>query len=89
MGWSVYDYYTSSPREFHAACEGYSDKMKDLSIPTRNLTAVLLRIGGSKSTIDSVWPVAGSREKNRGFEQPTKEFWEQMKVIHGYKPISN
>lgn len=44
----------------------------------RNLAAIVLGIGGSKSKIDTVWPLSGNEKDT--FAPPTKEWWDKMKA---------
>jgi len=47
-------------------------------LAVRNLAAIVLGLGGSKSKIDAVWPLED--KDNDIFEQPTQEWWKQMKA---------
>lgn len=77
LGWSEYQYYTCSPEGFYYACRGYFSKLQDESLAVRNLAAIVMGLGGSKSKIDNVWPLDGKEKEV--FAQPDKEWWEKMK----------
>ena len=34
---------------------------------------------GGKESIDKIWPIKGVEAVSRTFEQPTKEWWDEMK----------
>ncbi len=63
---------------------GYFDKLEDDSLAIRRLAAIVMAVNGSKSKIDQVWPLKDSDVKTE-FEAPTKEWWDNVRKIHGYK----
>lgn len=63
---------------------GYFDKMEDESLATRKLAAIIMGVNGSKNKIEAVWPLRDQDMKVQ-IEAPTKEWWEQVKKIHGLK----
>ena len=80
LGWSEYDYYTSSPEAFYFAAQGYFDKVQDYSIAIRNSTYINYRMNGGKESINSIWPLANQIEEKR--EPMTKERYEKILAIH-------
>lgn len=78
LGWTEYEFYTSSPEAFYFASRGYFSKLQDESLAVRNLAAIVMGVAGSKDKIDSVWPLSG--EDKPVFQQPTKEWWAEMKA---------
>lgn len=65
LGWSAYDYYTSLPVEFYAACEGYNEREKERMMVTRYSTYIIASsMAGSKAvgSIEKIWPVNERRE---------------------------
>lgn len=78
LGWTPREYYTSSPYEFYAACEGYSDKMEQDSLSIRMLAHITMGLNGSKQKIENVWPLRKKEGNNKRMEQPTKEWWDMM-----------
>lgn len=77
LGWSEYEYYTSSPEGFYYACKGYFSKMQDESLAIRNLSFIVYRLGGGKGSIESIWPLDGKEKMT--ISPPTKEWWEKIK----------
>lgn len=63
MGWSARQYYTSSPYEFHAACEGYFDKRLVEESWHRRQTEIIYGVMGGKMSINKLWKLeTGSQE---------------------------
>jgi len=71
LGWTPYEYYTSTPMEFYAACLGYLNKEKKAA---KLLRFAAFRISesmaGSKAVgpIEKFWPMDGDKVRN-----PAKE----------------
>ena len=86
MGWKPYEYYTSSPYEFFAACEGYFDK-RDIEV--KNLRWASYRIHQSLAlkplSLEDFWPLAGDKQKEGDQLVMTKEMYEEIKKIHKLK----
>lgn len=78
-----YEYYTSSPYEFYAACEGYFDK---IDIEAGMLRIASYRIHQSLVTkplsISEYWPLRGDKKPESERIVMTPEMFEGIKKIH-------
>ena len=85
MGWSAYEYYTSLPVEFYAACEGYNERVKEQMMITRYSTYIIASsMAGSKAvgSIDKLWPVESEKKVS---EPMTKERYDAILKRHKIK----
>lgn len=76
LGWTEYEYYTSSPEAVYYAFRGYFSKLQDDSLAVRNLAAIFLGISGSKKKIDAIWPLDG--EGKATFKPLTRQEWDNI-----------
>ena len=85
MGWTAYDYYTSQPIEFYAACEGYLEMQKESAMVTRFASfRIAEAFAGSKAigNIDRFWPIG---KKEAKVEPMSKERIEAIFKRHNIK----
>lgn len=84
MGWSAYQYYTSLPVEFYAACEGYNERIKEQAMITRYSTYIIASsMAGSKAvgSIEKMWPM----DERKPVQEMTKERYEAILKRHKIK----
>jgi hypothetical protein len=58
LGWSPYEYYTSSPCEFYYACKGYFDKEEQQMMVMRKVAQAASAGFVKPADFDDFWPVA-------------------------------
>lgn len=63
MGWSARQYYTSSPYEFHAACEGYFDKRLVEESWQRRSTEIVYKVMGGKQNFNKMWKLETGQQE--------------------------
>ena len=79
LGWTEYEYYTSSPEAFYFACKGYFSKLQDNSLAVRNAATIIFKVMGGKEDIDKIWPLTGTeKRKIEMTEDERKEWWLKM-----------
>lgn len=85
LGWTPYEYYTSSPYEVVAACEGYFDKME---LEKANLRFASYRIHQSLVTkplsLEKYWPLKGDKPKTEKIVM-TRDMYDEIKKAHNLK----
>lgn len=86
LGWTPFEYYTSSPYEVFAACEGYFDKM---DIEAQNLRLASYRIHQSLVTkpvsIEKYWPLRGDKVQTEDKIIMTRDMYAEIKKAHNLK----
>lgn len=86
LGWTPYQYYTSSPYEFLAASEGYFDKLDREERLVRKQTLYIIASNGAKvKRPEDLWEVFGDREVVEEKLVMTKELLAQIKAKHNIK----
>lgn len=85
LGWTPYEYYTSSPYEIVAASEGLFDKMQ---VEAWNLRLASYRIHQSLVTkpvsIEEYWPM-DNKKKDAEKSIMTRETYAEIKKAHNLK----
>lgn len=86
LGWTPYQYYTSSPYEFLAASEGYFDKQDRLERLVRKQTLFVIASNGAKVKRESdLWEVFGDKQVIQDKLVMTKELLAEIKKKHNIK----
>jgi len=87
LGWSAYQYYTSLPIEFYAACEGYIEKQTESAKLMRFASfRIAESMVGSKAigNIERFWPMADD-EKPKNVQPMNKEEYDAIINRHNIK----
>jgi hypothetical protein len=85
LGWSPYEYYTSSPQDFYYACKGYFDKENNLMMLMRNVA--MFASQRASDEFNKYWPAEGSTpdKKTWGTKEDAAELRKQIEKAHGIK----
>lgn len=86
LGWTEYEYYTSSPYMFFAACEGYFDKEKSQEVLMRRVALFASQRGSDE--FNKYWPLDGKGidvKKVWGTKEEANEFRKKIEEAHGIK----
>jgi len=90
LGWKPYDYYTASPYEFFAECEGYCDKQDREERRAREIAYMIYAVNsekGKRVSKKDFWPIFGDKEDADipSLASTSKEMLEHIKRAHGLK----
>ena len=91
LGWTPYEYYTSSPQEFYHACKGYFDKEESSMLIQRKLAQVIWGgNGGKPDGFDNFWPIPDGVKKESvvktwGTKEEAMEFRNKIMKDHNIK----
>jgi len=87
LGWTPYDYYTSLPLEFYAACQGYIEKKTESAKVIRFASfRIAESMAGSKAvgSIEKFWPMDDEIDKPK-VEPMTPEKYQEIINRHKIK----
>lgn len=82
LGWSAREYYTSSPYEFHAACEGYLIKEEKTAEMLRMTAYTMVIFQEGKKTINQIWPLPGDNDNTPEMKPLSAE--ERKEILNRY-----
>ncbi len=86
LGWTPYEYYTSLPGEFYAACLGHQEKeLKAAKLLRFAAFRISEAMAGSKAIgpIERFWPMDGDKKQKKAIEmtpERVKAIFERHKI---------
>jgi len=73
LGWSPFEYHTSSPCEFYYACKGYFSKEENRMLIMRKVAFAAVAPYINDGDFESFWPYGNNEIKTPSFAETPKE----------------